>query len=211
MAKVELENDFGLPGNKSFFTASYINRFTPASGIYVNYYGINRSENRHTERDIVFKEDTIPAGVQSTGYFNTQVISMGYLYSIKQDPNAYLGAFFNIYFMWLDTGIKSDIGNVDAKVRLLAPLPNVGLIAMFKLNSWLSLNGDVGFFSLHTKDLKGSLYNFSANLLFKPLSWFAFDLSYQEFDIQVQFPYEEINTVVDYNFRGPALGLSFFF
>ncbi len=211
IAKIGLEDDFGLPGKKTFITASYINRLTPSSGIYANYYGIDRSENRHTDRDIIFKDDTIPAGVKSTGYFNTNVVSIGYLYSIKQDPDAYLGAFINIYFMWLDTGILSEIGDIDTKVRLVAPLPNVGLIAMFKLTSWLYLNGDVSFFSLYTKDFSGSLYSFSAKLLFKPTRWLAFDLSYQEFDIRVIFPYEEINTTVDYNFRGPALGMSFFF
>ncbi len=211
IAKVGLEDDFGLPGKKNFITASYINRITPASGIYVNYYGINRTENRLTDREIIFKKDTIPAGTENTAYFNTQVISTGYLYSILKDPNAFLGAFFNIYFMWLDTGVKSEIANIDAKIKLIAPLPNVGLIAMFKLNKWLYINGEISFFSLYTKDFGGSLYSFSAKLLFKPVSWFAFDLSYQEFDILVEFPEAEINIAIDYNFRGPALGINFFF
>ena len=211
MAKIGLEDDFGLPGKKTFTTGSYINRITPASGIYLNYYGINRTADRQTEREIIFKGDTIEEGLETTAYFNTQVISTGYLFSIKQDPGVFLGAFFNIYFMWLDTGIRSEVGDIDAKVRLVAPLPNIGVIFMFKLNSWLSLNGDVSFFTLHTTGFSGSLYSFSAKLLFKPAHWLAFDLSYQEFDIRVQWPYEEINTVVDYNFRGPALGVNFFF
>jgi hypothetical protein len=211
IAKVGLEDDFGLPGSKSFFTGSYINRVTPASGIYVNYYGINRSENRQTERDIIFQGDTIPAGIKNTAYFNTQVLSTGYLFSLKQDSDAYLAAYFNIYFMWLNTGVRSEIGEIDSKVGLLAPLPNLGLIAMFKINRWLNLNGNVGFFSIQTSDLGGSLYNFSLELMVRPVHWFAFDLSYQEFDIRVNFPFEEINTTVNYNFSGPAVGLSFYF
>jgi hypothetical protein len=113
--------------------------------------------------------------------------------------------------MWLDTGVRSEIGENDSKVGLLAPLPNLGLIAMFKINRWLYLNGNVGFFSMQTSDLGGSLYNFSLELMVRPVNWFALDLSYQEFDVRVDFPFEEINTTVDYNFSGPAVGLSFYF
>lgn len=211
IAKVGLEDDFSLPENKSFFTASYIHRITPASGIYVNYYGIKRRENRQTQREIIFHRDTIPAGLNNTAYFNTQVISTGYLFSIKQDPGAFLAAYFNIYFMRLDTGVKSEIGDIDSQVGLVAPLPNIGLIGMFKLNRWLYLNGNVGFFSIKTNDLSGALYSFSIELMSRPVKWFAVDLSYQEFDIQVGFPYKNINTTVNYNFSGPAVGLSFSF
>lgn len=122
-----------------------------------------------------------------------------------------MAAHFNIYFMWLDTGVRSEIGEIDSKVGLLAPLPNLRLSAIFKINRWLYLNGNVGFFSMQTSDLGGSLYNFSLELMVRPVQWFAVDLSYQEFDIRVEFPFEDINTAVDYNFSGPAVGLSFYF
>ncbi len=210
-AKLGLEDNLGLPGKRTFFTAAFVHRFTPVSGLYTQYYGINRTENYSTEKDIIFQDDTIPAGTSSMAYFNTQVISAGYLLSLKQDPNAFLGAYINIYLMWLDTGVKSDIGSIDAKVRYAAPLPNFGLVAMFKLSKWLDLDANVGFFSLKLNDFDGTLYDFSARLVFKPAKWLGISLSYQEFDIRVSFPYEDINTTVDYNFRGPALGVNLSF
>lgn len=210
-ANVSLENNLGLPDKKSFFTGALMYRITPSSGIYGHYYGINRAESYITEEDIIFLGDTIPAGSEARGYFNTQVVSAGYLLSLLKDPDAFLGTYFNIYFMSLGTGVSSDLGNIDAKVYFTAPLPNLGLVAMFKLREWLYIKGNIGFFSIYLDEFSGSLYDFSARLIFKPLKWFGVDISYQEFDIRVEFPNDDIRTTIDYNFRGPALGLNFMF
>ena len=209
--KLGLEKNLGLPEKRTFYTGSFIDRLTPLSGIYAQYYGINRLENVITESDFIFLEDTIPAGTRSQAYFNTQVISVGYLLSILQDNDAFLGAFINIYMMWLDTGVNSDIGNIDVNLKFIAPLPNVGLAAMFKLTHWMYLNGEVGFFVIHTPNFGGSLYDLSIRLLFKPVRWFGISLAYEEFDVKVEFPFDNVNTTVDYNFKGPSLGLSFTF
>ncbi len=208
---LSFENNLGLPSNSFFFTGSFLYRITPRSGIYAQYYGINRSENSQTDRQFIFKNDTIPAGTDIEVYFNTQVISAGYLFSVLRQPNSFLGFYFNVYFMFLETGVKSDQGTINSNVELIAPLPNFGLVASFKLNKWLYLNGDVGFFSLHTSTFGGSLHNFNLSLMARPIHWLGITLSYQEFDVRMEFPSDDINTVVDYNFRGPAIGLSFFF
>ena len=210
-ANVGLEKNLGLPGEKSFFTGSIMYRITPSSGIYTKYYGIDRAKSYITKEDLIFLGDTLPAGSEARGYFNTQVVSAGYLLSLLKDPNAFLGAYLNIYVMSLGTGVSSDLGNIDAKVNFTAPLPNLGLVALFKLKEWLYINGNIGFFSLYLDDFNGSLYDFSASLMFKPIKWFGIDVSYQEFDIKVVFPNDDIQTTIDYNFRGPAVGLNFMF
>ena len=55
------------------------------------------------------------------------------------------------------------------------------------------------------------MYSFDVALDFKPAHWIGITISYQEFDVNIYMPSDEINTTVDYNFRGPALGLSFLF
>lgn len=69
----------------------------------------------------------------------------------------------------------------------------------------------VGFFSLNTRDFGGSLYNFDLSLTAKPIRWLGISLSYQQFNVRVYFPSDEINSTVEYNFRGPSLGLTFIF
>lgn len=206
-AKVGLEENLSLPGKRGFLSCVFIFRATPRSGLYLRYYGINRSKTFYTKNDFIFLRDTIPAGTYTNVYFNTQVISGGYLLSILKDPKSFLGAYFNVYLLILNTGVKSEIGNINERVELLAPLPNFGLVAMFRLAKWVDLNANVGFFSLYTPTFGGSIYELNVGLNFKPIRWLGLTLSYQEFDIRVFFPAKYINTVVEYNFRGPALGL----
>ena len=208
---LSLEDDLGLPSKSYFFTGSFLYRITPRSSIYAMYYGINRLENSQTNKDYIFKDETIPAGTNIQSYFNTQVISAGYMYSVLRDPNAFLGFYLNLYLMFLETGMDSDFGDINSDIKLAAPLPNLGLIASFKLTNWLNLNGGVGFFALNTRDFGGSLYNFDISLMAKPIRWLGISLSYQKFDVRVYFPSDNINSAVDYNFMGPALGLSFIF
>ena len=210
-AALSLERNLGLPDKSTFFTGSIMYRFTPRSGLYAEYYGLNRRVSHTTTEELIFMKDTIPAGSAGNAFFNTQVLSIGYLLSILIDPNAFLGVYFNVYGMFIETGFSVDHSEVNPNFKFVAPLPSFGIVALFKLTNWLQLHGDVGFFNLQLSTFGGSMYTFDVALDFKPTRWLGIFLSYQSFDVNVFIPSDEINTTIDYNFRGPALGLSFVF
>lgn len=209
--KLGLESNLGLPNSKFFVNASFIWRITPRSGIYFQYYGINRSDTYTTDKEYVFLDDTIPAGTNATIYFNTRVWSSGYLLSIFNEPKAFLGAYFNVFIMGLSSGILSDTDLYSPEFSFTAPLPNFGIVMNFELTKWLNLYGEVGFFSLHSKTFGGSVYNLTAGATLNITRWFGLNISYKEFDVNVFFPQNNINIIVDYNFRGPSFGASFIF
>jgi len=210
-ASLSLEDNLGLPDKSTFFTGSFMYRFTPRSGLYVEYYGLNRSVSHTTDQDLIFMRDTISAGTSGNAFFNTQVLSIGYLLSILKDPDAFLGVYFNVYGMMIETGFNVDNTEVNPNFKFIAPLPSFGIVALFKLTNWLQIHGDVGFFNLQLSTFGGSMYSFDVALDFKPAKWIGITISYQEFDVNVFIPSDEVNTTIDYNFRGPALGLSFMF
>ena len=208
---IGLEKHLGLPSQKTFYTAGLRYRFTPTSGIYALYYGINRQGERSTTEDIIFIHDTIKAGKKVTAWLNTQVVSVGYLLSVMQDPKAFLGLFFNVSLMKISTGVQSDIFHIDEKAEVLAPLPNFGVIADFRLYKWLHFAANIGFFSLHTDSYGGNIYDLNVGLAAKPVKWLGLSLAYQEFDVNLFFPVDKITVRAEYNFRGPALGMHFIF
>jgi hypothetical protein len=210
-ATLSLEDNLGLPDTKSFFTSSLMYRFTPRSGLFMQYYGLNRSVTQTTDQEYYFLNDTIPAGTSGTAYFNTQVGSAGYLLSILKDSDAFLGAYFNVYMMFIKTGFDSDIGRLRSNVDFTAPFPSFGVVALFRITDWFHIGGEIGFFNLQLSTFGGNMYSFDIALDFKPVHWLGLTLSYQSFDIDVYFPSDKINSNVEYNFRGPALGLSFMF
>ncbi len=207
-ANISLEDNFKLPGSRFFFTGSLIYRFTPRSGIYAAYYGITRSTTHTTEKDYIFLGHTIPTGVTGTAFFNTRVLSVGYLLTVVQKKHAYLGAYFNVYVMNLSTGFQSERADIDLKLGITLPLPSFGFAAIFPVNNWFKIHANAGYFGLAFEDLGGAITNFELGFEFKPIHWLGLNLSYQSFDINVYDIQDGIDFIVDYNFKGPAFGVS---
>ena len=207
-----LEDNLGLPENRAFIAGSFMYRITPRSGLYIEYYGINRKETHTSSEELYWNEDTIAIGSSFSAYFNTQVASAGYMLSALKDPDAFLGFYFNLYLMYIKTGINTEIGGINGEIGLTVPLPNIGVIGMFKLTKWLNFNTTLGIFSLNTKDFGGTIYSLSVSFLFKPVRWMGISLSYREFDVSFYDSLsQDISYEIKYNFKGPALGLMFVF
>lgn len=207
-ATIGLEDNLGLPSNSSFFSGSFIYRFTPSSGLYANYYGFNRKKVHATKEDLYWQGDTIPAGTMSEVFFKTHVFSAGYILSILKKPESFLGTYINFYVMPVSVGINTEIAKINHGLHAVAPLPNIGLIAMFKLTKWLWIQGNVGFFSLYTKSLGGYIHDFNLSLPIKINQWLNVSINYQNFNVHIIFPNEKLDTYIDYDFHGPAVGLT---
>jgi hypothetical protein len=216
-ANLSLEDNFGLASRKTFFTGSFLYFITPRSGFYAQYYSINRKNVHTTLKDYIFLGHEIPAGTDITAYFDTKVFSFGYLLTIMRDSRVFLGAYFNIFFMDLGTGVYTKSNIIDEKLDYFLPLPNIGIIANFELLPWLYFDGSIGFFALDLKDsnFSGSVYNLNGALIFKPLHWFGVSVSYEMFDVDFSDRFDIGNTYIPYSikyhFSGPAVGVSFNF
>jgi hypothetical protein len=208
-----LEENLGLPSKRYFIAGSFMYRITPRSGLYIEYYGINRKEKHTAKDDFIWERDTlIHVGASFSAYFNTQVASAGYLLSALKAPDAFLGFYFNLYVMYVKTGIDTDIGDFNGAIGLTVPLPNIGIIGMFKLTKWLNFNTTLGVFSLNTKNFGGTIYSLNISFLFKPVRWMGISLSYRDFNVTFYNSLtKDINYNINYNFKGPALGLMFVF
>lgn len=210
-AKLDLEKNLGLSDRQFFFTGSLLHRFTPKSGTYLEYYGISRSKSYVLKEDVIFLRDTIPAGASIESFFRTKVVSLGYLFTLIENSNAFLGCYFNIYLMNVRTGVKSEFFKFDEEVGITAPVPALGVLGLFKITPWLHLDTGVGYFSLNTRNFGGRVNNLTARLNFYPWRWLGVNLGYQEFDVEVYFPSDNVNTIIEYHFIGPTAGLAFVF
>jgi hypothetical protein len=207
-AKISLEKNLKLPGTKLFFTADFIYRFTPRSGIYAAYYGITRKKTFKTDKEYVILGVTIPTGINGEAYFDTRVLSVGYLLTILEKKHVFFSIYFNAYILELSTGFKAEHIDFDVNYGLTVPLPSFGLAIVFPVNNWFKVHANVGYFGVNFGDVGGHINSFSLQLEFKPIRWLGINVSYQSFDINLFETVDKIEYIVDYNFRGPAIGLS---
>lgn len=218
-AKLGLERNLGMADRQFFFSGTVVHRFTPKSGLYVRYYGIKRSKTYSIQEDLIFLQDTIQVGALAESFFSTRVFSAGYLYTLASTPSAFFATYFNLYVLDVSAGLKADASvglkanaiEYNQEIGITAPLPEVGVIGSFELAPWMQLNGGLGFFVLNTGNFGGQLNNLYLQFELIPLKWLRPALGYEQFVVKVRFPEGGVNTVVDYNFKGPTLGINFVF
>jgi hypothetical protein len=117
--QVGLEKNLKMPDRQMFFSGSMIYRITPRSGLYAMYYGLKRETTHVLNEDIYLPKDTIFAGSYVNAFFNTQVYSFGYLFSILSQEKSFLGVYFNVYLMDIGTGLKSNIIKVTTIILII--------------------------------------------------------------------------------------------
>ena len=109
-ANIGLEQNLGLPSDNIFLTGSTLYFFTPRSGLFAQYYGIQRNTQHITDEEYTFLDVVIPPGTEINVYFNTNVLSVGYLLTVLRDEKVFLGMYLSFYFMDLGTGVYGENG-----------------------------------------------------------------------------------------------------
>ncbi len=210
-AKVDLERDLGFVNKKFIYALSFVYRITPRSGLFAYYYQINRKSENVLNRDIVFLDDTLKSGTSIHGTQNAYVLSFGYMLSILKEEYAFLGVYFNVYITHVNASVKVDGTNINKKVGLYTPMPNLGFLASFQLTKWMRLAGGIGVMFLNTYELSGSLHDANVILEFIPTKWLGISLGYYFFDVKLDVPVERYRAYLNYQLNGPTAGLWFRF
>jgi hypothetical protein len=208
-AKIDFEKHLGLDRHKNIYAVSIVARITPHSGLYGSYYSLNRKNSIVLDEDIPVENDTLKKGLLIDGYFNTSVYSFGYLHSILKEDNAFLGAYINLYVIQLSAGVSSEVFDFNKSTTLLAPLPNIGILAAFQLNRSFSIGGNLGVFFVNSEYLTGTFIDASFALSYNPVSWLGISFGYYVFDVRAGWPIESIDGFAEYHYGGPSLGITF--
>ena len=69
----------------------------------------------------------------------------------------------------------------------------------------------MGIFFLNTTDWSGTFHDAQIVLDVHPTEWLGLSIGYQVFDIKGKFPEKNYTAYVNYNLKGPTLGLKFTF
>ena len=56
------------------------------------------------------------------------------MYSLLRDPNAFLGFYFNIYFMFMETGVKSDLGAINSECQVACSITKFWITGILQAN-----------------------------------------------------------------------------
>ena len=91
---------------------------------------------------------------------------------------------------------------------MAAPLPVVGVRGMWRLGDKVYLDAQAQYFSLAIDDIKGSLYNYRAALVWQPTRRIGLGLGYDAFGVDVDLRKDDFRGKVDWVYRGPQAFVS---
>lgn len=210
--ELSLEKFLGFESNLLIPKLDLQYSFNRKSSLYFEYYGIFRAASIDPDEDFDWGDIEIPedAGIVDL-FLDTQIWSLGYMYSFINKSHAELSFFANVFILGVHTGIDVESINVHESFRITAPLPSFGYRFSYEILPKLRFGGTHSYFFLSIGDYSGSIVNMKVNLDYRVAKWFSAGLSYSKFDLEIQSKANNFKGMIQYSYEGPGLFLQFIF
>lgn len=211
-ATISFEDLLGFPEKKLIpsFDAQY--SFTRHSAVYAEYYAIFRDTKVEITDEFDFGEIEIPENAgELRAFVNTQIWSVGYMYSFINSRKANLSVFVNFFILGFNTGIDIDAQNISERNSFTAPLPSFGYKFNYEIAPRLRFAASHSFFFLEIGGFTGNINNLKLSLDYEATKWLRAGLSYTVFTLDLSINAPKFTGDLYYLYRGPGIYLQFIF
>ena len=211
-ADISLENFLGFKKNVATPSLVLYYSFTRRSSIYAEYYNIYRSVKKDVNKEFEFGDVIIPVDAGEIKlYFNTDIWSVGYRYSLINSKIADLSFFFNIYIMKVGMGIDVDKENIIRNYSFTMPLPSFGFQFSYELAPKFYFGVTMSYFVLNLNDFGGSINNTRITFDYELLKWMHLGLGYSYFELSINTLEPNFRADIKYGYSGPSIFAKFTF
>jgi len=206
---------FGLEDAKRF-RVDGVWRFTPKHHLRLLYTDYSQDDRGTVQTAIQWGDELIPVGAQVTAGLGFEVIEAAYEYAFVSTPRAEISGSIGLHYTTLEARLSAVVTaggaggsrTVGGPRSVAAPLPVVGVRGMWRLGEKVYLDAQAQYFSLAIDDIKGSLYNYRAALVWQPTRRIGLGLGYDAFGVDVDLRQDDFRGKVDWVYRGPQAFVS---
>jgi hypothetical protein len=212
--EIDWDQRFGLEHSKRF-RLDGLWRFTPKHHLRVLYTDYSQTDRATLASEIQWGDDLFPVNAQVTGTLGFEVMEAAYEYAFVTSDRAEIAGSVGLHYTTLEARLSATVTSPTTGSRSIggprsvdAPLPVVGLRGMWRLGGQVYLDAQAQYFSLAIDDIKGSLYNYRAALIWQPTRRVGLGAGYDAFGVDVDLRQDEFRGKVDWVYRGPQLFVS---
>ncbi|MEE4186383.1 MAG: hypothetical protein V2J12_11480 [Gammaproteobacteria bacterium] len=215
---IVFERDLGLADSKSTALAFLEWRVFKRHALGLNYFKLDRSGSQVSDIVINFDGQQFSTTSPIQAFFDITAVELNYRYSILLDARKdwYVGvglAAQELGFGLQGRAAVSPGTVVSENVRATAPLPTLATGFKYAVSEKWLLSANVGYFAVDldlddNENFDGSVWNSSIGVRWQAFEHLAFDLAYTDFRVDVDYEKRDLLANIDYEYRGPALGLS---
>jgi hypothetical protein len=212
--EIDWDQRFGLEHSKRF-RLDGLWRFTPKHHLRVLYTDYSQTDRATLASEIQWGDDLFPVNAQVTGTLGFEVIEAAYEYAFVTSDRAEIAGSVGLHYTTLEARLSATVTSPTTGSRSIggprsvdAPLPVVGLRGMWRLGGQVYLDAQAQYFSLAIDDIKGSLYNYRAAIIWQPTRRVGLGAGYDAFGVDVDLRQDDFRGKVDWVYRGPQLFVS---
>ena len=210
---IDFEQNLGMSSTETLPVGAIGWRFAKKHRVGLDAFVLNRSGSAISSSEIRFGDQVFEIMLPIASFFDTQVTSLAYSYSLIFDEKKELSLNAGLSVMDIQFGLIGTGGQerLEGGSGLTAPLPSFGITGGYAItDKWIAKAG-IGYFAFDlsisdTENLSGQIVRAKASIEHHTFENVHFMLGYSYFDVGVDFTDRERLTAVSYQYQGPTLG-----
>jgi len=208
---VSAENDLGLAHREQQGVVDFMFRLRDRNKVQVGYFESNRSGSQVLANDVVFGNQTFPAGQLAQTTFDLQQFNITYTYSFIRNNRFEVGTGLALYFLQIDV-----IGAVPAQalrqeVTAATPFPALPLDLTWCLSSRWAATARAAYLKVNTHNLGGWYLDTHADIEYRWVNNFAVGAGYASIRTDLTHRNGSFPGVVNMTISGPQVFVRFSF
>ena len=208
---VNAENDLGLDHRQHQGRVDFMFRMRDRNKVRVDYYESNRSGSQTLANDVIFGNQTFPAGQVAQTTFNLQQFDITYTYSFIRNNRFEVGTGLAAYFLQLDLIGAVPAQNLRQEVTAATPFPALPLDFTWCISSRWAATAHAAFLKINHHDLSGRYWDNHADIQYRWVPNFVVGAGYSSIRTDLTHEGGSFPGVVNMTISGPELFVRFSF
>ena len=154
---IDVEDLLGLSDQETLLHIDAVYRIARFHRLELGYLATSRNGQKTLENDLDYGDVMFPAGTVINSHFDTEILRLGYAYSLMNDPQKELGVMGGLHFSKVTTEITAAATGQDEITNATTPLPVIGLYGSVALGQKSTLGARIQFFRMDFHRYEGSL------------------------------------------------------
>jgi len=212
---IDFEQNLGMSDTESLPSVSASWRFAKKHQLTLDVFALDRSGSSITATDIKIGDETITVNLPVSSFFDMQITSVGYSYSLLFDEKKELAIGVGLSVQDIQFGLVGNTGAgiIEAGSGITAPVPTLGLSGGYAFTEkWIGKAG-IAFLSFDLSvteedQVSGDVRTGFVSIQHNTFEHIHFALSYRHYDLRIDWNDSGLVTTVGYEYRGPVLSVT---
>lgn len=215
--EVEFNKAFGFDNKETTLAFNLLWRFSKSDkwNLGIEYFGVKNNKTRNIEKEIEWRDVTFPVGVEVNSKSALNLFRVFFGRIISKGSKHELGTGLGIHALDIGTSLEGFAFVNEAstsferrKVKVIAPLPNIGLWYVLAPTEKLVLSARIDWFVAKIKNYTGALWNLAPGIKYQFFDHLGVGLSYRYFSTRLDVDNKFWHGNVFYDFHGPLVTIS---